>query len=54
MEHHPTWIGDIFNRLFGWLALPLLEALAARRAGRVVLEYLHETRVQVDITFGTP
>ena len=27
MEHHPTLIGDIFNRLFGWLALPLLEGL---------------------------
>ena len=43
------WHGNAAAR-----ALPLLEALAARRAGRVVLEYLHETRVQVDITFGTP
>lgn len=30
-------------------ALPLLDALAARRATRVVLDYLEDTRVQVDI-----
>ncbi|GCB05068.1 beta-ketoacyl synthase chain length factor [Ralstonia sp. SET104] len=34
-------------------ALPLLEALAAQRAASVVLDYLPETRVQVDITRGT-
>jgi len=27
MEHHPTFIGDVINRLLGWLALPLLEAI---------------------------
>ncbi|WP_175775909.1 beta-ketoacyl synthase chain length factor [Burkholderia anthina] len=30
-------------------ALPLLDALAARRAARVVLDYLPDTRVQVDV-----
>ena len=39
-------------------ALPLLEALAARRAGRVVIDYLPETRVQIDVampeSFGEP
>ena len=25
MEHHPTWIGNLLNQLFGWLVLPLLE-----------------------------
>ncbi|HDR9200351.1 3-oxoacyl-ACP synthase [Burkholderia vietnamiensis] len=30
-------------------ALPLLDALAARRAARVVLDYLDDTRVQVDV-----
>ncbi|MBR8152761.1 beta-ketoacyl synthase chain length factor [Burkholderia vietnamiensis] len=30
-------------------ALPLLDALAARRATRVVLDYLDDTRVQVDV-----
>ncbi|HTR05066.1 MAG TPA: beta-ketoacyl synthase chain length factor [Paraburkholderia sp.] len=39
-------------------ALPLLEALAARRPGRVVIDYLPETRVQIDVTmperFGEP
>jgi hypothetical protein len=29
--------------------LPLLDALAARRATRVVLDYLDDTRVQVDV-----
>ncbi|MFS2107977.1 beta-ketoacyl synthase chain length factor [Ralstonia sp. Ralssp135] len=43
------WQGNAAAR-----ALPLLEALAARRAANVVLDYLPETRVQVDITFGTP
>lgn len=27
MEHHPTWIGNLFNQLFGGLVLSLLEAL---------------------------
>lgn len=27
MEHHTTWIGDLFNQLFGGLVLPLLEAV---------------------------
>ncbi|CAJ0789822.1 beta-ketoacyl synthase chain length factor [Ralstonia holmesii] len=43
------WRGNAAAR-----ALPLLEALAARRAANVVLDYLPETRLQVDITFGTP
>ena len=42
------WHGNAAAR-----ALPLLEALAEGRQGRVVLEYLAETRVQVDITLGT-
>lgn len=33
-------------------ALPLLDALAARRATRVVLDYLDDTRVQVDVAPG--
>ncbi|MBN3775218.1 3-oxoacyl-ACP synthase, partial [Burkholderia sp. Se-20378] len=28
---------------------PLLDALAARRSARVVLDYLADTRVQVDV-----
>jgi len=27
MEHHPTFIGDLFNQLFGGLALALMEML---------------------------
>lgn len=27
MEHHPTWIGNLFNQLFGGLVLWLLEAV---------------------------
>jgi hypothetical protein len=30
--------------------LPLLEAIAARRAGSVVIDYLRETRVQIDVS----
>jgi hypothetical protein len=48
-ELEALWHGNAAAR-----ALPLLEALAARRAANVVLDYLPETRVQVDITFGTP
>jgi hypothetical protein len=34
--------------------LPLLEALAARRTTRVVLDYLDDTRVQIDIAVPAP
>lgn len=30
MEHHPTWIGDLVNRLFGGLVLSLLDALGVQ------------------------
>ncbi|WP_322048421.1 beta-ketoacyl synthase chain length factor [Paraburkholderia sp. J67] len=33
-------------------ALPLLEAIAARRAASVVIDYLPETRVRIDLSFG--
>ncbi|MGS0623894.1 beta-ketoacyl synthase chain length factor [Ralstonia sp. VS2407] len=48
-ELEALWHGNAAAR-----ALPLLEALAARRAANVVLDYLPDTRVRVDITFGTP
>lgn len=34
-------------------ALPLLEALAARRPASVVLDYLPDTRLHVDIVMPT-
>ncbi|ESS36491.1 3-oxoacyl-[ACP] synthase [Burkholderia cenocepacia KC-01] len=34
--------------------LPLLEALAARQSTRVVLDYLADTRVQVDVAMSEP
>ena len=40
---------DAFVDRLDTFALPLLDALAARRATRVVLDYLEDTRVQVDI-----
>lgn len=55
-ELQALWRGNAAARV-----LPLLEALAASRATRVVLDYLPDTRVQVDITlpdasgqFGNP
>ena len=42
MEHHPTWVGNIFNYLFGGVVGPLLDAVGIHPhdAGRPIPDHI--------------